>query len=59
MPFLFSEQFRGICPSLLDDTVALLQQAMECAAARNIDVLIEIHPFTLGINLDRNESLDN
>ena len=37
---------------LLDDTVELLQQASSYGAERNIDVLIEIHPFTLGINLD-------
>lgn len=37
---------------ILDDTVQLLQQATAYAAERNIDVLIEVHPFTLGINLD-------
>jgi len=37
---------------LLDDTVGLLKAASGYAAERNIDVLIEVHPFTLGINLD-------
>lgn len=37
---------------LLDDTVQLLKAGSEYAAERNIDLLIEIHPFTLGINLE-------
>lgn len=37
---------------LLDDTTELLQEATDYGAERNIDLLIEIHPFTLGINLD-------
>jgi len=37
---------------LLDDTVQLLKEATDYAAERNIDVFIEVHPFTLGVNLD-------
>ena len=37
---------------LLDDTVSLLSEATGYAVERNIDLFIEIHPFTLGTNLD-------
>ena len=37
---------------LLDDTVELLSAGCAYAAERNIDVLLEVHPFTLGINLE-------
>ena len=37
---------------LLDDTVELLRQASAYAAQRNIEIQIEVHPFTLGTNLD-------
>ena len=45
-------QVTAYAEEILDDTVQLLQQASGYAAERNIDVLIEVHPFTLGINLD-------
>ena len=37
---------------LLDDTVGLLAAAADYGAARNIDVWIEVHPFTLGTRLE-------
>jgi len=37
---------------LLDDTANLLQAAATYAAERSMDLLIEVHPFTLGIHLD-------
>ena len=37
---------------LLDDTVRLLAAAADYGAARNIDVWIEVHPFTLGTRLE-------
>ena len=37
---------------ILDDTVDLLQKASQYAAEREIDLLIEVHPFTLGINVE-------
>ena len=37
---------------ILDDTADLLQQASQYANEREIDVLIEVHPFTLGIDVD-------
>ena len=37
---------------LLDDTVGLLKAGSAYAAERNIDLLIEVHPFTVGINLE-------
>lgn len=37
---------------LLDDTVGLLKAGAAYAAERNIDLLIEVHPFTVGINLE-------
>ena len=37
---------------LLDDTVRLLGAAADYAAARKMDVWIEVHPFTLGTRLE-------
>jgi len=37
---------------LLDDTVGLLKRGCEYAAERNIEVFIEVHPFTLGVNVE-------
>ena len=37
---------------LLDDTVRLLAAAADYGAARNIDIWIEVHPFTLGTRLE-------
>ena len=41
-----------ITGQLLDDTVHLLREAADYAADRDIDVWIEVHPFTLGTRLD-------
>ena len=37
---------------LLDDTAELLKRGTEYAAQRSIDVYIEVHPFTLGTNIE-------
>ena len=37
---------------LMDDTVELMRQASVYAAQRSIELQIEVHPFTLGTNLD-------
>jgi sugar phosphate isomerase/epimerase len=37
---------------LLDDTTWLFQEACRYGSARGIELTIEVHPFTLGINLD-------
>ena len=37
---------------VLNDTVELMRQASSYAAERGIEIQIEVHPFTLGTNLD-------
>ncbi len=37
---------------LLDDTCDVLQRGTDYAAERGLDVYIEVHPFTLGTNLE-------
>jgi sugar phosphate isomerase/epimerase len=37
---------------VLDDTTSLFEQACQYAGARGVELTIEVHPFTLGINLD-------
>lgn len=37
---------------LLDCTVDLFQQVMQHAESRGIDVVVEVHPFTMGIDVD-------
>jgi len=37
---------------VLDGTVRLFEQALRHAAARGVSLSIEVHPFTLGIDLD-------
>ena len=37
---------------LLDDTVELMQRTCSYAAKKGIEIQIEVHPFTLGVNLD-------
>ena len=37
---------------LLDATVDLFQQTIQHAESRDIDVVVEVHPFTLGIDVD-------
>lgn len=37
---------------VLDDTVRLFQEACRYASDRGVELTVEVHPFTLGINLD-------
>jgi sugar phosphate isomerase/epimerase len=37
---------------IFDSTCSLLQQANEYAAAKGIELVVEVHPFTLGIDVD-------
>jgi sugar phosphate isomerase/epimerase len=37
---------------VLDDTSLLFEEACQYAAARGVELTVEVHPFTLGINLD-------
>lgn len=37
---------------VLDNTVDLFKQVTEYGANKGIDVLVEVHPFTLGMNVD-------
>lgn len=43
---------QDIFGQVLDKTVNLFKQVTKYAADKGIDVLVEVHPFTLGINVD-------